>query len=134
MLHRRRKAQQQGTMMTETSDVQAVITLAESYYQAMVSGDAARLRGLFDARAPISGHFEGRFLWQTLEDFITEAVGLAGQHGPERCRIESLRIDGDIACVAVGGQYAQLWLIDHLLLVRVDVGWKIAAKTFHVAS
>ncbi len=134
MLHYQRKAQQRGNLMTETSDAPAVVILAENYYQAMVSGDAARLRGLFDARAPIAGHFEGRFLWLTLEEFIAEAVGLVGQHGPERCQVESPRIDGDIAFVAVGGQYAQLWLVDHLLLVRVDGGWKIAAKTFHVVA
>lgn len=120
--------------MTEKTEAQAVLDLAESYYRAMVSGDAAGLRGLFDARAPIAGHYEGSFLWVTVEEFISEAVSLVEQHGPERCRIESLRIDGDIGFVAVGGQYAQAWLVDHLLVVRVSVGWKIAAKTFHVAT
>lgn len=118
--------------MTETTDAQAVMAVAESYYRAMVAGDGAQLRDLFDARAPIAGHFEGRFDWQPLEGFIAEAVDLAGRHGPERCQVESLRIDGDIAFVAVGGQYAQLWLVDHLLLVKVDGRWKIVAKTFHV--
>jgi hypothetical protein len=120
--------------MSGSSDAPGVVIAAERYYQAMVSGDAAKLRALFDERAQVAGHFEGSFSWQGLDDFIGEVVGLVGQHGPERCRVEGLRIDGDIAFVAVGGQYAQLWLVDHLLLARRSDGWKIVAKTFHVAS
>jgi len=120
--------------MPETSDTQDLVTVAERYYRAMVSGDAATLRDLFDDRASVAGYFEGSFLWLSLDDFIAEAVGLVGQHGPELCRVEGLRIDGDIAFVAVAGQYAQLWLVDHLLLARKPEGWKIAAKTFHVTA
>jgi ketosteroid isomerase-like protein len=49
--------------MTDTTDVQAVVATAKRYYTAMVSGDAAALRDLFDPRAPIAGHFEGQFTW-----------------------------------------------------------------------
>jgi Putative lumazine-binding len=118
--------------MTDTTDVQAVVATAERYYTAMVSGNAAALRDLFDPRAPIAGHFEGQFTWLSLDGFIAEAVSLVGQHGPEHSKVEGLRIDGDIAFVAVAGQYAQLWLVDHLVLIRIKDAWKIVAKTFHV--
>lgn len=120
--------------MAETSDAQTITTLAERYYRAMVSGDAVTLRDLFDERAPVAGYFDGSFLCLSVEDFIAEAVGLVGQHGPERCKVDAQRIDGDIAFVAVGGQYAKAWLVDHLLLSRRSKGWKIVAKTFHVVS
>ena len=132
MLHRQRETLQRGNMMTETADAQAIVEIGERYYQAMVAGNEAALRALFDARAPIIGYYQGQLLWLSLQDFIDEATSLVGQHGPERCQVETHRIDGDIGFVAVAGQYAQAWLIDHLLLSRGSDGWKILSKTFHV--
>lgn len=120
--------------MTNQTDAQAIVEIGERYYQAMVAADEATLRALFDARAPIVGYFQGEYLWFSLQDFIDEAISFVGQHGTEHCRVESLRIDGDIAFVAVGGQYAQLWMVDHLLLSRGSDGWKIVSKTFHVVA
>ena len=119
-------------MMTETAGAQAIVEIGERYYQAMVAGNEAALRALFDARAPIIGYYQGQLLWLSLQDFIDEAISLVGQHGPERCQVETHRIDGDIGFVAVGGQYAQAWLVDHLLLSKGSDGWKIVSKTFHV--
>ena len=105
---------------------------AQRYYDAMVHGDGDALRELFDARVGIVGHFEGAFLWQSLDDFIDETKGLVGQHGAETCTIETIRIDGSIAAVTIAGRYAGLWIVDHLLMVDVDGALKIVAKTFHV--
>jgi hypothetical protein len=118
--------------VTKLTDAQAIVEIGESYYQAMVAGDEAKLRALFDARAPIIGYYQGQFLWLSLQDFIDEATSLVGQHGTEHCRVESPRIDGDIGFVALGGQYAEQWFVDHLLLSRGGNGWTIVSKTFHV--
>ena len=109
-----------------------LMEIAEGYYRAMVAGDADGLRELFDPRAPIVGHFEGEFLWQDLESFIAETKSLIGQHGEETCTVESVRVDGDIASVAVRGRYAGLWFLDHLAAVRVGDRWRITGKTFRV--
>jgi hypothetical protein len=116
------------------TDVSAVLESARRYYRAMVAADEAELRHLFDSRAPIMGHFEGEFQWLDLDTFIEETKGLIGQHGEERYAIESIRIDGSIANVAVAGQYAGLWIVDHLTFVAIDGAWKITAKSFHVAQ
>jgi hypothetical protein len=123
--------------MDDATDSSAIRDLAERYYAAMVAGDRDALCMLFDARAAIVGNFEGAFLWLDLENFIAETESLVGQHGKAECSVESLRIDGDIATVAVRGRYAGMWIIDHLSAVRVGavrVGadWKIVGKTFHV--
>lgn len=120
--------------MTTPTAAQAVVELGERYYRAMVAADEAELRALFDARAPIIGYYQGQFLWMSLQDFIDEAVSFVGQHGTEHCRVDGVRIDGDIAFVAIGGQYAQQWLVDHLLLSRGRDAWKIVSKTFHVVG
>jgi hypothetical protein len=118
--------------MTTPDPKADVARTALGYYDAMVRGDEAALRQLFDPRAPVVGHFDGAFQWLDLDAFIAEANGLVGQHGAEECRIEGLQVDGDIAWVAVQGRYAGLWIADHLALVRVDQRWRIVAKTFHI--
>jgi len=118
--------------MSEPSVVPTIRDIAERYYRAMVAGDEAALRVIFDPRAIIVGNYEGSFLWQDLQAFIDEAKGLIGQHGKEECRVESLRVDGDIGTVAVRGRYMGMWFVDHLSAVRVGGAWKIVGKTFHV--
>lgn len=120
--------------MTRTDSNPAILQTATRYYQAMVSGDAADLRRLFDARAPIVGHFEGELQWLDLDSFIAETESLVGQHGKTECTIESVRHDGDIATVAVRGRYADQWFLDHLSLLRIETGWIIVAKTFWVVT
>lgn len=78
------------------------------------------------------GHFEGAFQWLDLEDFIAETKTLIGQHGTVEHRLESLKIDGDIASVCISGRYAGVWIVDHLLFVERNKAWQITAKSFHV--
>lgn len=104
---------------------------ATRYYRAMVAGDETELRLLFDSRAQIMGHYEGAFQWLDLDTFIDETKDLIGQHGEERCAVEGIRIDGDIATVAIRGRYAGLDFVDHLSMVAVDDRWVITAKSFH---
>ena len=113
-------------------DEAAVRALAQAYYDTMVAGDEAGMRAAFDARAPVVGNFEGALLWQDLDAFIAEAVGLVGRHGQEESRIERADLVGDTAVAVVGGRYAGLWFEDHLAMVKVAGTWRIVAKTFHV--
>jgi Putative lumazine-binding len=118
--------------MNYGTDGEEIRDLSERYYAAMVAGDRDTLGKLFEARAAIVGNYDGAFLWLDLEAFIAETESLVGQHGAEECGVESLRVDGDIATVAVRGRYAGVWLVDHLSAVRVGTGWRIVGKTFHV--
>jgi len=118
--------------LNDATDDSTVRDLAARYYSAMVAGDRVALHALFEPRAAIVGNFDGAFLWLDLEAFVVETESLVGQHGKEDYRVESLRMDGDIATVAVRGRYAGLWMIDHLSAIRVGADWKIVGKTFHV--
>lgn len=120
--------------MNDKDKIAALTETAKRYYHAMVAGDEATLRSLFDKRAAIIGHFEGELLWLDLDDFIAETKSLIGQHGEESCVVESVRVDGDIGHVAVGGRYMNLWFLDHLSLVAVSDHWVITGKSFHVTT
>ena len=115
------------------SCIAAAMQTAQDYYDAMVAGDEARLRALFDARAPIAGHYEGEYQWLDLDAFVSEAVSLIGQHGAQHCAVKSVRVDGDIATVVIRGRYAGQIFVDHLSMLEVDGRWKITAKTFYAA-
>lgn len=112
----------------------SLLQVADRYYHAMVNADEETLRALFEPRAPIMGYYEGEFIWQALDDFVDETKSLIGQHGPHETRLESLKIDGDIASVCVSGRYAGVWVVDHLLLIETDGAWVITSKSFHVRS
>ncbi len=118
----------------EIDKISALTETAKRYYHAMAAGDEAELRRLFDGRAAIMGHYEGEFLWLGLDGFIDEAKSLIGQHGEENCSVESVRVDGDIATVAIRGRYAGLWFLDHLSLVEVNDHWMITSKSFYAAT
>ena len=122
----------EAEMTDEHGDTAAVATLAQAYYDTMVAGDEAGMRRVFDARAPIVGHYLGELLWQSLDEFIAEARGLVGQHGRIESRIERVDVIGDTAIALVGGRYAGLWFEDHLAMVRIDGAWRVVAKTFRV--
>jgi hypothetical protein len=122
------------TTKNDEDGIIALTQIARRYYDAMVGGDEGELRKLFDRRAAIVGHFQGEFLWLGLDGFIVEAKSLVGQHGEETCSVQSVRVDGDIATVAVLGRYAGLWFLDHLSLVEVDGHWMITGKSFHVVA
>lgn len=119
-------------MSDDKSDKAAVRELAQAYYDTMVACDEAGMRRVFDARAPIVGHFDGEFQWQSLDEFIAEARDVVGRHGKEESRIERVDIHGDTALAVVGGRYAQLWFEDQLAMVKVDGTWRVVAKTFWV--
>jgi len=116
----------------DKDDEAAVRDLALAYYDTMVASDEAGIRQVFDARAPVVGHFQGELLWQSLDDFIAETREFVGQHGKEECRIEQLDIRGDTALAVVGGRYAKLWFEDQLAMVKIDGTWRVVAKTFWV--
>lgn len=118
--------------MAGGDDTAAVRALARAYYDTMVAGDEAGMRRVFDARAPIVGHYLGEFLWQDLDAFVAEARDLAGKHGSPESRIERVDVVGDTAVALVGGRYAGLWFEDHLAMVKVEGAWRVVAKTFRV--
>jgi len=118
--------------MSASEEEAAARAVARDYYRFMVAGDEAGLRRVFDARAPIVGHFRGELLWQDLDAFVAEAKDLVGRHGVEECRLERVDVVGDTAVALVGGRYAGLWFEDHLAMVRIDGTWRVVAKTFRV--
>jgi hypothetical protein len=127
------KHQEESMMSKDNSiDTGAILNAAIRYYWAMVGGDEKELRRLFDGRAPIVGYYQGEFQWLGLDAFIDEAKSLIGQHGEERCSVESIRVDGEIATVALRGRYAGLWFLDHLSFIQVSDRWIITNKSFHV--
>lgn len=119
-------------MTHDATDEAAVRALAQDYYDTMVAADEAGIRRVFDPRAPVVGHFQGQFMWASVDEFIDETREFFGKHGQLESRIEHVELHGDTAYAVVGGRYAALWFEDQLAMVKIDGTWRVVAKTFWV--
>ena len=48
-----------------------------------------------------------------------------------RTVLDGLSFEGDTALVRLGGQFAGVWYIDDLSMLRIDGAWRIVHKTFY---
>jgi hypothetical protein len=118
--------------LTNEADMAAVTEVVRTYYDGMVTGDELKLARAFHHRACIVGNNQGQLEWQTLDDFVAECRGLAGEAGAYDWRIEGLSFQGDTALVRFGGQVAGDWYSDDLSMLRIDGAWRIVHKTWYV--
>lgn len=116
-------------MTDETRSIEAVV---DDYVRGMVAADEAALRRAFDARASVIGRFQGRLLWDSLDDFIVALKEMADGSGAEpRYVVRALQVEGDAAAVHVEDELAGMRFHDFLSLAREDGRWRIVAKVFH---
>jgi hypothetical protein len=120
------------TRRTNEADVAAITEVVLAYYDGMVTGDEVKLARAFHPRACIVGNYEGQLEWQTLEEFVAECKGAAGDAGVHECRIDGLSLQGDTALVRLGAQLAGHWYSDDLSMLRIDGAWRIVHKTWYV--
>ena len=109
----------------------AVIALADDYFKAMLDADEAALRRIFDPRASVIGHEDGKFDFASLDAFIASTSDAKTGDKPFDCRVEGLTTVGDIAVVTVGNYCYGTWFTDHLSMLKVDGSWRIVAKTYY---
>ena len=116
---------------TNEADIAAVTETVRAYYDGMMAGDAAMIGRAFHPRACVVGNEHGELTWSTLDEFVAECEQAAAHVGPHEWRIEALSLEGDIALVRLGGQFAGVWYTDDLSMIRIDDAWRIVHKTFY---
>ena len=121
------------TERTNEADIAAVTEVAHTYYDGMIAGDEVKLARAFHPRACIVGNYQGGQLeWQTLEEFVAECKGVAGDAEAYDWRIDGLSFHGDTALVRLGDRFAGEWYSDDLSMLRIDGVWRIVHKTWYV--
>jgi hypothetical protein len=115
---------------TNEADIAAVTELVRAYYDGSMEGDEAKLALAFHPRASIVGNEHGELYWATVDQYVAECKESVAQAGRSEWHIDGLSFQGDTALVRLGSQYAGLWYIDDLSLLRIDGAWRIVHKTF----
>jgi protease I len=124
--------------MTESAaDISAIQETVGHYFQGMYQGDTARLKKAFHPAAQVIGHFQGRFVQNSLEQFLgyVASAPVPAQTGEAYDMwIMSMDLAGETAAaVKVTDLYQGLRFTDYLSLLKVDGAWVIVNKTFYHA-
>ncbi len=117
-------------MYKRTDEADAVIALAEDYFNAMMDGDEEELRRIFHPKAPIIGNEGDELVFMNLDEFIAVTPEARTGDQPFECRIDGVSMTGDAAVVTVSNYCFGSWFTDYLSMVICKGEWRIVAKTF----
>ncbi len=88
-------------MYKRTDEVDAVIALAEDYFNAMMDGDEEELRRIFHPKASIIGNENSELVFMSLDEFIAITPEARTGDQPFDYRIDGVAMVGDTAVVTV---------------------------------
>lgn len=120
--------------MTNSPDVVAITEVVRTYVTAMTAGDRPALEQVFFDRACEVGHFEGKLLWNTRDDFIRMSEAEADSSAKAWWAIRNISIHGDIAVVHVEDDWAGMRFDDILTMLKHEGVWRVMAKAYRVQS
>ena len=116
------------------SDEDEVRAVAQKYFQAHATGDAAPLREAFHPDWRMMSVRDGALATRTLEQYTSGFTGKAPADEALRKRfIEQVDITGNAAMVKIRLDYPAATLTDYMLLLKVDGKWQVVSKIFHSA-
>jgi hypothetical protein len=116
------------------SDEDDVRAVAQKYFQAHATGDAAPLREAFHPDWRMMSVRDGALATRTLEQYTSGFTGKAPADEAQRKRsIEQVDITGNAAMVKIRLDYPAATLTDYMLLLKIDGKWQVVSKIFHSA-
>lgn len=118
--------------MTNAHDVLALTQLVGTYVNAMTRGDRSELERIFFEAASEVGHYDGKLLWNSREDFIRMCKDEAQVAAEPDLTIRNLAIHGDIAVVHVQNDWAGMRFDDILTLLKHEGVWRIVSKVYRI--
>ena len=120
-------------MCNRTDEADAVITVAEDYFKAMINANESELRRVFHPQSPVTGLFGGDFNYGSLDSFIefVKNTPAANENdNPFEYYVRGLVLVGDTAVVTVGNYCYSTRFTDHLSMIKINGEWRIVAKTY----
>ena len=120
-------------MTDQSARLQAITDTVRTYVEGLVEGDADKLRQVMHENACEIGHYQGELLWQDREAMIAmiEEEAADPDFDPD-WQIETISLDGDVACVRVEDIWLGTRFLDTLTLLRIEGDWQIVSKVFHI--
>lgn len=120
--------------MTNSDDVAAITEVVHIYATAMTSGDRAELEKIFFENSCEVGHYEGKLLWNSRDDFIRMTEEEADSSAKAWWEIRNISVHGDIAVAHVEDIWAGMRFDTILTMVKHDGAWRVMAKVYRIQS
>ena len=118
-------------LFAASDDEAQVRAVAEKYFQAHATGDAAPLRDAFHADWRMMSVRDGALQTRTLEQYTSGFTGKVPVDEAKRKRsIEMVDITGNAAMVKLRLDYPAATIVDYMLLLKVDGKWQVVSKAF----
>ena len=121
--------------MNDKEQIESVIQL---YVDSMDESNPDKVKQAFHSNAKVVGYLHGDFLEMSVDDFAGFVA--SQQPSPKEkgenvvFEILSCDIEGATAAVKVRDKYLGITFLDTLSLIKVESGWKLYNKLFHVES
>ena len=121
--------------MNDKEQIESVIQL---YVDSMDESNPDKVKQAFHRNAKVVGYLHGDFMEMSVEDFAGFVA--SQQPSPKEkgenvvFEILSCDIEGATAAVKVRDKYLGITFLDTLSLIKVESGWKLYNKLFHVES
>ena len=120
------------------SDKEQIENVVQLYVDSMDESNPEKVKQAFHTNAKVVGYLHGEFMEMSVDDFA--GFVLSQQPSPKEkgenvvFEILSCEIEGATAQVKVRDKYLGITFVDTLSLIKVESGWKIYNKLFHVES
>ena len=121
--------------MNDKEQIENVIQL---YVDSMDESNPDKVKQAFHSNAKVVGYLHGDFMEMSVDDFAGFVA--SQQPSPKEkgenvvFEILSCDIEGATAAVKVRDKYLGITFLDTLSLIKVESGWKLYNKLFHVES
>ena len=121
--------------MNDKEQIENVIQL---YIDSMDESNPDKVKQAFHSNAKVVGYLHGDFMEMSVEDFAGFVA--SQQPSPKEkgenvvFEILSCDIEGATAAVKVRDKYLGITFLDTLSLIKVESGWKLYNKLFHVEN
>lgn len=110
----------------------AVLEPLRGYVRGHATGDPAHFRDAFLPTAHIEGLRDGAFVSWELDEYCALFRGRPAPDEPARSRrIDAVDVHGTVATATMTLLHGPDTFTDVFLLVRTDLGWRIANKAYH---
>tara|TARA_Y100000748_G_scaffold181667_1_gene152179 strand:- start:1410 stop:1778 length:369 start_codon:yes stop_codon:yes gene_type:complete len=121
--------------MNDKAQIENVVQL---YVDSMDESNPNKVKEAFHSNAKVLGYLHGEFMEMSVDDFagFVESQQPSPKEKGENVVLEILScdIEGSTAAVKVRDKYLGITFVDTLSLIKVESGWKIYNKLFHVES
>lgn len=109
----------------------AIRSVVEAYYHAMVAGDEAALRQVFDPEARFQGWRDGSEVRRDLDAFTAMLQTPYDGEAHTEWRIDLVDRTGPVAIVRVVDWFRGRYYTDYLTLAQRNGAWIIVNKCFY---